>query len=132
MSQLLVEAAERHGLVQEEPAPQVFFQEFGDSALNFGLRYWVDVINHNADQVGSDLRHMIAGAFAEKGIAMAFPQRDIHLDAARPVAGANGASRDACGRGGLVACDEGMTKKPAGTEPIHSLPEGSFDSAGRL
>jgi small-conductance mechanosensitive channel len=49
------------------------------------LRFWVDVIGANSAQVGSDLRQMIAGAFAENGIVIAFPQRDIHLDTARPV-----------------------------------------------
>ena len=28
---------------------------------------------------------MIAGAFAEHGIVIAFPQRDLHLHAARPL-----------------------------------------------
>jgi potassium-dependent mechanosensitive channel len=49
------------------------------------LRYWVNVINANAAQVGSDLRQMIAGSFAENGIVITYPQRDLHLDATRPV-----------------------------------------------
>ena len=58
---------------------------FGDNALAFELLYWVDVLKHNANKVASDLRHMIAGAFAENGVVMAFPQRDIHVDTARPL-----------------------------------------------
>jgi len=85
VAKLLGEVAERHGLVQKEPAPQVLFQEFGDSVLTFELRYWADVHQHNAAQIGSDLRHMIASTFAENGIVMAFPQRDLHLDATRPL-----------------------------------------------
>jgi len=84
--QLLGEVAERHGVVEKEPKPQVLFTDFGDSALMFELRYWVDVIRANAAQVGSDLRQMIAGVFAENGIAIAFPQRDLHLDSQRPLA----------------------------------------------
>jgi potassium-dependent mechanosensitive channel len=83
--QLLGEAAERHGVVEKEPKPQAFFTDFGESALTFELRYWVDVIAGNAAQVGSDLRQMIAGAFAENRIVIAFPQRDLHLDTARPL-----------------------------------------------
>jgi hypothetical protein len=45
----------------------------------------VDVVKANAAMVGSDLRQMIAGAFAENGIVIAFPQRELHLDATRPV-----------------------------------------------
>jgi small-conductance mechanosensitive channel len=83
--EILGEAAERHGLVEKDPKPQVLLTEFGESTVNFELRFWVDVSTANAAQVGSDLRLMIAGTFAERGIVIAFPQRDIHLDAARPL-----------------------------------------------
>jgi potassium efflux system protein len=83
--QLLSEVAERHGVVEKEPKPQVFFMDFGESALNFELRFWVNVIKGNAAQVASDLRLMIAGAFAEHGIEIAFPQRDLRLHADRPI-----------------------------------------------
>jgi len=85
VARLLAEVAARHGVIQKEPAPLVIFQDFGDNALTFELRYWVDVHHHNASQIGSDLRHMIASAFAESGIVMAFPQRDLHLDTVRPL-----------------------------------------------
>jgi small-conductance mechanosensitive channel len=45
----------------------------------------VNVSQVNAAQVSSDLRLMIAGSFAEHGIVIDFPQRDIHLHAARPI-----------------------------------------------
>jgi small-conductance mechanosensitive channel len=77
--QLLTEIAGRHGLVETNPAPQILFVNFGDSSLDFELRYWVNVITANSAQVGSDLRQMIAGTFAEHGISIAFPQRDLHL-----------------------------------------------------
>lgn len=84
--QLLGEAAERHGVVEKEPKPQVLLADFGESTLNFELRYWVDVIKVNSAQVSSDLRLMIAAAFADNGIVIAWPQRDLHLDTARPLA----------------------------------------------
>ncbi len=83
--QLLGEVAERHGVVEKEPKPQVLFTDFGESALTFELRYWVDVITANASQVGSDMRQMIAGAFAEHGVVVAFPQRELHVTAAHPI-----------------------------------------------
>ncbi len=82
---LLNEAAERHGLVEKDPKPQVLFTEFGDSTLTFELRFWVDVAQANSAQVSSDLRLMIAGAFAEAGIVIDYPQRDIHLHSASPL-----------------------------------------------
>ena len=85
VAQVLADVADRHGLVLKAPAPQVLFVDFGASALNFELRYWVDVVKSNAAQVGSDLRHMIAGACTENSIVMAFPQQDVHLDSSRPL-----------------------------------------------
>jgi small-conductance mechanosensitive channel len=85
VAQLLTDVADRHGLVQKEPKPQVLFQEFGESALQFELRYWVNVLAHNAAQIGSDLRHMINKEFAENGIVIAFPQRDVNFDPAKPL-----------------------------------------------
>jgi small-conductance mechanosensitive channel len=85
VAQVLAEIADRHGKVQKDPKPQVVFSDFADSALTFELRYWVDVVRHNASQVASDLRHMIAGSFAEHGLSIAFPQRDVHLDTTRPL-----------------------------------------------
>jgi len=83
--QRLNDVAERHGLVEKDPKPQVLFTEFGESTLTFELRFWADVAKANAAQVSSDLRQMIAGALAEDGIVIAFPQRDLHLDLARPL-----------------------------------------------
>ena len=85
VSEILGEAAERHGLVEKDPKPQILLTEFGESTLNFELRFWLDVSKANSAQVASDLRLMIAGTFSERGIVIAFPQRDVHLDAARPL-----------------------------------------------
>jgi potassium-dependent mechanosensitive channel len=83
--QLLGEVAERHGLVEKEPKPQALLTDFGESSLAFELRFWVDVTKANSALVSSDLRLMIAVAFAEYGIVIAYPQRDVHLHAARPL-----------------------------------------------
>jgi small-conductance mechanosensitive channel len=86
MVDLLKQAAERHGLIQKEPAPQVLFEDFGADALQFGLYVWVE-LKPGVDWplVASDLRHMIYKTLAAHGIVMAFPQRDVHLDAAQPL-----------------------------------------------
>ena len=83
---LLAGVLDRHGLVLKSPAPQVYLEEFADSAVNFALTYWVE-LNPEADprRVKSDLLHMIDRAFAEAGIAIPFPQRDVHLAVAHPV-----------------------------------------------
>jgi small-conductance mechanosensitive channel len=83
--QLLEEIAQRHGLVEKDPKPQVLFTDFGDSTLSFELRFWVDVARANSAQVCSDIRLMIAGAFAEHGIVIDYPQQDVHLHSTSPL-----------------------------------------------
>lgn len=86
ISRLLLDAADRHGLVLEEPAPQVLFEDFGNDALLFGLYVWVRLQRDVSwKAIASDLRFMINKSFNEHGIVIAFPQRDIHLDTSRPL-----------------------------------------------
>ena len=83
---ILTECAERHGLVLDDPAPLVLFDEFGDNALIFKLYFWIEFgPKVNALQVASDLRLMIEKRLAEARIVIAFPQRDVHLDTTRPL-----------------------------------------------
>jgi small-conductance mechanosensitive channel len=86
VAELLKQAAERHGLVLDAPAPEVLLEDFGADALVFALNYWLELKPGTvAREVASDLRFMIEKAFAEHGIVIAFPQRDVHLDSARPL-----------------------------------------------
>jgi small-conductance mechanosensitive channel len=83
---MLAGVLDRHGLVLKNPPPQVYLEEFADSAVNFALTYWVELTpESDPRRVKSDLLHMIDRAFAEAGVAIPFPQRDVHLDLAGPV-----------------------------------------------
>ncbi len=64
--------------VLRRPAPQVIFREFGNSALEFELRYYIRDID-NRLRTASDLRFQIKKAFDKVGIEIPFPQRDIHI-----------------------------------------------------
>jgi len=72
--------------VLKDPAPRVIFEDFGADALVFVLEFWIDYAK-GADgrQIASDLRFMTEKALAEAGIAVPFPQRDLHLDAPAPL-----------------------------------------------
>jgi small-conductance mechanosensitive channel len=85
VSDIMKAAADEHGLVLKEPAPYVIFEDFGDNALVFALYFWVDIARVNGMQVMSDLRFMLEKRFAEAGVTVAYPQRDVHLNAARPL-----------------------------------------------
>ncbi len=75
---LLVEVASSHPDVVREPAPVALFIAFGDSALNFELRFWSPFAS-TYQQLRSDVAVRIVAALREAGIAIPFPQRDIHL-----------------------------------------------------
>jgi small-conductance mechanosensitive channel len=80
------DTAKRHGNVLGNPAPQVLFEEFAESAQILALYFWVELSDKvSATQVASDLRFMIDRRFTDDGIAIAFPQRDVRIDASRPI-----------------------------------------------
>jgi small-conductance mechanosensitive channel len=80
------DTAKRHGNVLSNPPPQVLFEEFADSAQILALYFWVELTDKvSATQVASDLRFMIDKRFADEGIAIAFPQRDVRVDPTRPI-----------------------------------------------
>jgi small-conductance mechanosensitive channel len=86
VADILHDCAKRHGMVLHDPAPLVIFSDFGDNSLIFTLYLWVELApNVNSQQVLSDLRFMIEKCFAESGIVIAFPQRDVRLDATKPL-----------------------------------------------
>jgi small-conductance mechanosensitive channel len=86
VAELLLDCMERHGQVLKDPEPRVLFEEFGDSALVFAMYFWLEMRpGVNSQVVMSDLRFMVHKALEEAGIAVPFPQRDVHLDATRPL-----------------------------------------------
>jgi len=86
VSRLMMRAVTEHGQVLDDPEPKVFFEEFGDNALQFTAYFWVEIgPNMDARVVMSDIRHRIDKLFREANISIAFPQRDIHLDAIAPL-----------------------------------------------
>lgn len=81
---LMKEAAAEQVHVLGDPAPIVTFEGFGDNALTLMLRAYVDTIDHRLSTI-TDLHKSIGRKFDEAGIAIAFPQRDLHLDAREPL-----------------------------------------------
>lgn len=88
VQETLLGIARRHPLVLHQPAPEVVFEQFGDSTLNFDLR----VILPKRDlfpKVRHELNMMINEAFREKKIEIAFPQREIRVKAEDIIGAAN-------------------------------------------
>jgi small-conductance mechanosensitive channel len=82
---LLLGVAEANPTVISDPAPRAFFLNFGDSALEFELRAWIESFDEGYS-VRSELAVAIQEALKEAGIAVPFPQRDLHLVSVSPSA----------------------------------------------
>ncbi len=77
--EILLKSMKQQPEILTEPAPVVFFEEFGNSTLNFRLYYWLLIGQCDARQVGSEIRMRINRLCRENEIEIAFPQRDVHL-----------------------------------------------------
>lgn len=78
VKKLLLEAANGHNTILKYPEPQVLFNNFGDSALEFKL-----IFSLKDSFVGSipksDLRFEIDKQFRVHNISIPFPQREMHM-----------------------------------------------------
>jgi len=87
VKELLEQVVAEHHDVLEEPAPNIIFDDFGDSALVFDVYFWIEVTSERSPRrVRSDLRYAIDQVFKTNNIIIAYPQRDIHIDGAIQIA----------------------------------------------
>jgi len=82
--QLVQEAADEHEHILEDPPVVVSFENFGDSSLTIMLRCFIGSMDYWR-QTTSELHQSINNKFADAGIVIAFPQRDIHLGTSQPL-----------------------------------------------
>jgi small-conductance mechanosensitive channel len=75
---ILQGAAEGHAHVLSDPPPMALFKGFGESSLDFELRVWT-AHPERWMPTRSEVCIAIGTALREAGIAIPFPQRDLHL-----------------------------------------------------
>ena len=75
---LLEDAAAEVPEVQKVPPPRALFTGFGDSSLDFRLFAWVESVDIGL-QAQNGLRMAILRTLDAAGIAIPFPQRDLHI-----------------------------------------------------
>ena len=76
--EVAIAAALRVPRVITDPPPVCYFEEFGDSSLNFTLRYWISDPEQGIITVRAPVMLALWDAFKEAGIEVPFPQRDIN------------------------------------------------------
>jgi small-conductance mechanosensitive channel len=79
IKKLLLKVAEENEGVLKSPPPDVLFDEFGDSSLDFILRVWTSRYIQRPGVLKSQLYYSIHRRFKENDIEVPYPQRDIHL-----------------------------------------------------
>jgi small-conductance mechanosensitive channel len=86
VAELILQAVTEQAQVKAQPPPSVIFEDFGDNSLVFDAYFWCDVTGEKLLRtIRSDIRFRICELFAENEIVVAFPQRDVHLDAKAPL-----------------------------------------------
>ncbi len=75
---VLTDIAKSCKMVRTDPPPQARLRVFGDSSIDFELLAWA-IQPHDRGRVIHDLSKAIDKRFAEEGITIPFPQRDVHL-----------------------------------------------------
>ena len=76
--ELLLEVANEHPIIMQDPAPMATFEQFADSTLNLVLRCYVPDLDFRL-RTTSELHTEINRRFTRAGIEIAFPQQDIHI-----------------------------------------------------
>ncbi|HNS17890.1 MAG TPA: mechanosensitive ion channel [Bacteroidales bacterium] len=76
---ILIQVADENPGVLKNPRPEVLFDEFADSSLNFILRVWTSEYIDTPIILKSQLYYAIFTRFKENAIEIPYPQRDIHL-----------------------------------------------------
>lgn len=77
VKELLLNVAQEHDEVLQDPKPFVRLISFGDSSIDFNLYFWSKNI-FRVENIKSDLRFMIFEKLNEHNIEIPFPQHVIH------------------------------------------------------
>jgi small-conductance mechanosensitive channel len=78
VTQLLESVAQAHPRVLRDPAPEACFMRFGDSAIHFELRVWIDDFAQWV-QIHTELAAAVYAALQNAGMHIPFPQREVRL-----------------------------------------------------
>lgn len=76
---LMEEAARETPRVLDDPEPRVLLMAFNESAIMFEIRFWINDPENGISSVRSGVLKRTWRKFYDCGVAIPFPQRDLHL-----------------------------------------------------
>lgn len=78
---IAIEAIENNIAHDKSKPVELFYEEFGDSSINFQLRFWLDMAEQkNYLQFKSNAIKALKKAFDDNGISIPFPIRTLDID----------------------------------------------------
>jgi small-conductance mechanosensitive channel len=91
--ELLMEIAKATPGIATTPEPAIVFTGFGPSSLDFSIRAWTNTFGEWV-AIRSELAIRVYDALKDAGIAIPFPQQDVHVRSIAPEARATLVQRD--------------------------------------
>ncbi len=79
VQELMMQAVEEKSRILTDPEPNVLLMGFGDSSVNFELRFWISDPRNGIQNIRSEVLLSIWDRFKENEIEIPFPQQDYHL-----------------------------------------------------
>ncbi|GAB3343456.1 mechanosensitive ion channel [Marivirga atlantica] len=77
--QVVIDAADSISGILKEPKPDLWFDAYGDSSLNFNLIIWTSEYTQRPNNLKSQVYYEVFKRFSENNIEIPFPQRDLHV-----------------------------------------------------
>lgn len=81
VTKLLYRAVDETPRVLQRPKPRVNIMGFGDSSVDFEIRFWIQDPEGGLANIRSDVYNRVWQLFKENNIEIPYPQRDLHLRA---------------------------------------------------
>jgi small-conductance mechanosensitive channel len=79
IKKILLEVAKENDGVLKNPSPDVLFNDYAESALDFILRVWTSQYIDRPNVLKSQLYYAIFEKFRQNNVEIPFPQRDLHI-----------------------------------------------------
>lgn len=76
---LMLGAARGCKRVLDTPAPSIWLKAFAESSIDFEVMVWIRDPEEGTGNVRSDVLKAVWRAFRDNGVAIPYPQRDIHI-----------------------------------------------------
>jgi small-conductance mechanosensitive channel len=76
---LMLQATKGVARVLENPAPNALLMAFGNSAIEFEIRFWISDPEEGLSNVRSEVLKEVWRLFRENDIAIPFPQNDLRI-----------------------------------------------------